>query len=270
MVKLIRLLEAPIDDITHIGDWSKGSSFRHRVDRKILTSDKAIQKIKAKWANTEVPFDIFLVNNKEGILQQEVGEVSVPWLQRNMPITLSQIGENNFRSDAVTVIYTNNSGTERVPMTAWIMAHRLGHALFRSDKNPSFQDAMHELESMAKNYLESLYDITITGLNDRWREEGNILNAFFQKIGTMKSARENNLRSDFEFIYELLAQYMITGKITFRPIEGPLGVGRRFWNMQANESELEHFNGSLDEYADMIGSHFENALWHAVGRIYVM
>ena len=42
-------------------------------------------------------------------------------------------------------------------------------------------------------------------------------------IGTMKSARDNNLRNAHEFLHEMLAQYLTTGHITFQPITSMIG-----------------------------------------------
>ena len=31
--------------------------------------------------------------------------------------------------DVITVVFTNNTGDRRLPLTPWIMAHRIGHAV---------------------------------------------------------------------------------------------------------------------------------------------
>ena len=119
------LLETPIEDLSFVGDWNKNSSFGTK-ERKLLNNPKAIEKIIQKWGKTSVPFNIFLVNSPEGRKHTEVGEVSMEWLEKNMPETLKSLKIN---PDAVNVLFTNNKGNQKVPFTAWIMAHGLGRVL---------------------------------------------------------------------------------------------------------------------------------------------
>ena len=85
-----------------------------------------------------------------------------------------------------------------------------------------------------------------------------ILKFAAQQIGTMKSARDNKLNNWYEFAYELLAQYMLTGKIKFNPlpesiIKGYGAFGRKEYSYSKNEEAREDYNTyqleTMAEYA---------------------
>ena len=277
--------EAPIDDLTHVGDWTKGSSFRHEQDRKLLTNPKALRKITAQWEKTPVSFNVYLVNNKDGLKQGEVGEVSWEWVEKNLPTTAPYI---EIKPDSVNLLFMNNSGSERVPMTGWIMAHRFGHVVSRynTGQGTSPRSGMNMQRQFADftDARESINRTMMTILNDGYGfklrpssngffgQEEKILTAFYEQIGTMRSARQGQIRNEFEFTLELLAQYMLTGRIKFNPIPAHFKKGRSVYaSFKGPESDMDYYNGMLDDLADgTINYQFENLLNACVGKILVM
>lgn len=269
------LFEAPISDLTHVGDWTKGSSFRHEADRKLLTNPKAITKITAQWEKTPVDFNVYLVNNKDGIKHKEIGSVTKEWIDTNLPTTAPFI---DVKPNAVNLLFMNNTGDERVPMTGWIMAHRFGHVVSRYGDfvygTPSqrqfhdFTDAREELLRVAAYILNDGF-----GLNAHQSRSNPIyqktLVSFYEQIGTMRSARTGQLRTEFEFIYELLAQYMLVGEIKFNPIPTSFKVGRSMVHFKEPD-DIDYYNGMLEDLAESLGHMFLNLLNHCVGKILVM
>jgi len=72
--------------------------------------------------------------------------------------------------------------------------------------------------------LEDQFDYIVSDLY-RVQKRGKYDNDFdkykaklFNRIGTMRSARENKIKRYFEFYYELFAQYLNSGKITFNTV----------------------------------------------------
>jgi hypothetical protein len=130
-MRVTDLFEMPIQNLTLVGDFDKAHSFKHQQDRKILSSPKGQQKIIHKWKNTVVDFNMYFVNMPGAGKHIEVGEVNMEWLNANLPKVVPQL---DIKDDAVNVIFTNNNGDERFPMTAWVIAHRLGHAIQASTR----------------------------------------------------------------------------------------------------------------------------------------
>jgi len=262
--------EAPIEDIHHIGNWDKNSSYREQ-DRRLLTAPKAVAKIKAMWKYPEdVPYNIILVNNAEANRHTEVGLVKPESLATMFPKSITQI-EPLIRSDAVNIIYTNNKGSERVPMTGWIMAHRFGHALFRFNSSYYFREAVGVLERYLDQYMDS-YGVRKEA--PRYSEYKSIDTPssvkILQAICTFRSARENNLRNPMEAIHELFAQYIITGTLKFNPLPRSIKWKTSTYVYKYEETDYQSEVHSLGDLADELQSYFEAAAEYSVGKILVM
>jgi len=277
------LSEAPIEDFTLLGNWERSSSFRHEQDRKLLTNPKAQAKIIHKWRNTEVPFNMYFVNSPEANRHTEIGEVTPEWLAENMPKTFPEL---KLRDDAVNIIFTNNKGDERAPMTAWIIAHRLGHAVSRWQRNaryrqvPEFTEARSAVFRVTSEILRDAYGCRgvpgseaehLRTQGPAYRENDRLLTGFYEAIGTFRSARERNIRNEFEFLLECLAQYITTGKVRFNPLPDHFRCGRRLIDLtQTGHIEREDFDRLLAGLANELNYWFRDLLQACVGRIFVM
>jgi len=273
------LEEAPISDITHYGDWDKNSSFKDQ-DRKLLTNPKAVAKMKAMWKYPEeVNYNILLVNNAEANRFAEIGIVGDvggkgdAWLQKYMPKTAEEL-ISNLKSDEVNIIFTNNKGAERVPMTGWIMAHRFGHVLNRTTMGDAESFYFQEAVTTLARYLASLaecYNIPLNGIGYGRRDHNALFSTNIRKlvcaIGKSKAARDGNLRTTYEFVYELFAQYIINGRITFNPVPEKAKVGRTNYSIG---DDADRANSLLIDCGDELESYFSTAAYHAVGMVLVM
>lgn len=267
------LNEMPIANYKTIGDFSKGSSFRHKTDRTLLTHPKAIEKIHRQWEKTPYDFDLYIVNDKRVNKEQfrEVGKVNIDFVRNQMKITPEEIPDP--ASNHITIIFTNNNGDERYMASGWILAHRVGHALARGNRG-AWEYFTRELREIFANILDQVYNIKLKSSRGSSVESDKILKLAAQQMGTMKAARDNNLRNWYEFSYELLAQYMITGKIKLNPLPDKLlsaieAFGRKRYSTAHTETQ-RLYNEDLDMYEETIEHYIENALSEAVGNIYVM
>ncbi len=265
------LFEAPISDISFMGDWDKNSSFRQQ-DRKLLSNPKAITKIKAMWKFPEdINFNIICVNHKEAKNHIEIGVVDQKYIAKGFTETGEDILKS-LKGDEINVIFTNNNGSEGVPMTGWIMAHRLGHAIQRSRWR--YPKLVYYWDEAIQLYIDSL-----SNLNEHYNTNFSInkrnqslpltgpLKYLVNHIGTMKSARDANIRNPYEFLHEMLAQYMITGSIKLNP--PPLSFKYRNAIIKRPENE------SLDDewiydIPHQLKDYFETVLYNLVGKILVM
>lgn len=278
--------EMAIQQFKTVGDWSRRSSFRSDVDRALLTSPRAIEKIKRQWEKTPYDFDIYLVNdprvNKSDY--REVGMVSMDFVRDKLKLTPEEIPDND--QDKITVIYVGNSGAERFMASGWILAHRLGHALVRGDNSVShlWREYTDGLRSKVRDLLFNVYGIKMNP--GRYGEYGGdwkdiqkqdlMLRYVAQQLGTMKSAREGKVRNWFEFGYELLAQYMLTGRVKFNKlpdsiVAGLLGYGRKDYRHARNRDELTRYNETgLVAFEKQIENELNGILGAAVGSVFVM
>lgn len=284
-MRLEQLFEAPIDNISLVGNWDRNSSFRSPADRGILQSPKGIEKIKRLWQNTSNDFNMYMVNSPEANRYTEVGIVSKEWLEENMPKTYPFL---QLRDDQINVIFTNNKATQRHPMTAWIIAHRLGHAFWtwsfgtgnagRSSHGykETRQQMLFYVGQLASQYSDSFtsdqmgirYGSGQTTTAHDTHEK--IFLGLYNEIGTMKSARDRKIRNEFEFLHELFAQYIITGSVKFNPLPDSIKVGRSTLRFKGTEADRDYYDGILEDLAMTLGDYFQMSLDESVGRIYVM
>lgn len=273
--------EAPIADVTHVGNWEKNSSFGTQ-DRKLLNNEKAITKIKAMWKYPEdVDTNVFLVNSPEARKFTEIGEVDMAWMEKNMPTTLEGI-RDQLRDDQINILFTNNTGSERVPLTGWVMAHRFGHALQRDFNGKTgagqlFKDAA---ETIVRYFgdLQDDYGVRQPSRGASWGSQKpagpldtNILRGLFHAVCTFRSAREGNLRNPYEAVYEMFAQYIVTGEIKFNDLPKSFKYGSTVFRFRNEEENYDYTNrGIQEDLSYELVNYYESVCHYAVGKIYVM
>ncbi len=147
MIKLIDLLnEAPIGTYTTIGDFEKGASYKDPRDRASVSHPVTVQKVKDMLKNTIVDFDFYFVN-KPGLRKfAEKGRVPYEFIFKPQPdglgLTHEELGDRTINSDNITVFFVGNTAADKIPMTAWTIVHRVGHAMNRT---PQFQEYTNKI-----------------------------------------------------------------------------------------------------------------------------
>lgn len=273
--------EMAIANYKTVGDFSKRSSISSKVDRDLVTHPKAIEKIKRQWEKTEFDFDVFVVNDPRVNKPQfrEVGVVDPSFVYGAMRLTPEEIPLN---PNNITIIFTNNVAAEKIPLTGWSMAHRLGHAFAASRGKPvgeAWTEFNNHLRETVDNIMREVYGIDTKAKS--WRVGSNqdtekTLKYVAQSLGSMKSARDNAMRNWFEFGYELLAQYLITGHIKLNPLPDNLVVGMGGWGrkqtsrVQDPEAQGTYNNHDLDYFAHGFESYLDQVFEAAQGSVLVM
>jgi len=133
-------------------------------------------------------------------------------------------------ADKTIVFFLGNAADQWVRASGWMLLHRLGHASRTTHKpemmvNPAYS---HALTLMFENLQNTFGNFGI----DFWLDHDDQVNARvpsykqqnsrdwavygLQKIMTMRSARAGKLRDAYEALYEMWAQYLNTGGVTFR------------------------------------------------------
>lgn len=275
--------EMAIANYKTVGDFSKRSSISSPVDRDLVTHPKAIEKIKKQWQKTPWEFDIFVINDPRVNKPQfrEVGVVDPSFVYNQMKLTPEEIPID---PNKITILFTNNVAAQKIPLTGWTMAHRLGHAMAASgrgkntDVGAAWNEYTKELRKIFNEIMRDVYGIQVAprGPHDMFGDYEKKLRYVAQELGTMKAARDKKIRSWFEFAYELLAQYFITGHITLNPLPDRIVVGMGGWarpktaHVQDRETQQTYNNHDLQYYAQSLESWIDNVMDHASGKVFVM
>lgn len=259
--------EAPVSDYQTLGDFDKPGSFTTtKYDPAIVKNPKAQQKVYRFFERSPYKFRLYPLNIPGARKFMETGRVNLDWLTKNLP-EAAEIVKKNPPDDDIIVFYLSNVGSEKVPFTPWIMAHRMGHA-FRPN-NYAWGEYVNYWMGQMKQMLNGYYGAEIGRMEDpRYIALQNAL-------GTMKSARENKITRPYEFLYELLAQYINTGEIKLNSMPKVLGYGKQAWGKHArfirllptddaeNQNHIEMLERDLAHYLDTI-------LGEAQNKIFVM
>lgn len=260
------LNEMPISNFKRIGNWDRNAQKKYGFssqDAGIIGNDKAVAKIIRRWSNTKQNFDLYLVRTQKAYKHVQRGQVSPEFVQQDMGVDMQP------NPEAISILFTNNFASDKMPMNSWTLGHRLGHALVRTKD-------FYQLAERIKREFHSVFDqIYGSAYNERNRELELVKFAF--AVGTMKSARDRNLRNFYEFIFELLAQYINTGKIKFNPIPKNLLLqNAKAWGRPApryrygKQDQADKFNEYLADKAEEYTYSFDWILGKLVGSILVM
>ena len=254
--------EAPIGDIHRSGfdDPSAQSSFRPD-DRGIIQSPKAEVKWRHLFRNSPYLIDVAFINTKsptvynDGVFDFEVineylGEYALP--APSSP-------------DAIMLVLSNNEGANRFPLSGWIIAHRMGHAVAMNGGK--------ELEERFENSYHILNDI-VNQLYDGW-EIPRLTSAF--ALGKMKSCRDRTLTSYIELIFELFAQFLITGKVSMNRLSKDTPFvranGEKFiqdYPHNQGFNNIEYLNGTIESCEKQFQLLFTRILSDLKGRVIVL
>lgn len=262
-------LVPPHDENDPKSPWSPNTKRKYGwdvSDRKILTNPSLFKKFTKLWDNTSHHFYFILVKSPEASKFKEIGKVTPEWVRENIP----QLANYEPKEDGINVIFTNNTGAEKIPFTTWTAAHRFGHSLARSNNSDwmyftrTVQNSMQEMLNNYYNYKSKLRD----------RKTDKYLHKFAHSIGTMKSARLKKLRNFSEFYYELVAQYLTTSnKIQFKKDLEKMLFDRYVWGRPNDMIRLkddEFIEKELENFADHCNALLDDLMNSLIGETFVM
>lgn len=273
----IRLVEAPLADFDAVGDLDTEGTFRPD-DLRAIRNPAWREKVKNAFKQTPYTFNVYVYNGLNGSapVGQHGSDVDTRDLQKIAAFAgvhpISVVGRliGKTPPDAatsITVVLVENEGSERLPLTPWILAHRIGHAIFYAgqadESNPHGDRGMREKIRM----LFRLFNGMINELRDRLERSPNFghldyvpsnqaIYSTASVIGKMRSARLRKLASPPEFLVELFAQYLIHGAVSFNhpdldgkgfsPIDPAEGI------IPADVRGLARMANDADDFADSL------------------
>lgn len=257
------LIEAPIGNIDSIEVKPTGS-FAHETDRAIISSDRARAKIRRVLARVPQTIDLVFLDTGEPVPSGFVNDYALAiggvFPYEAIKSRYDTLPERS-SEDAIMLVLTFNEGQDRKQLSPWIIAHRMGHGLVMDD----------DYERIFQNAEFCLRDLT-SYLYDGWAIPTR---ATCHAIGTMKSAREGKLTQTLEFLFEMFAQTVVQGKVTFNRFtidSFKEVIGRHYTGPfpRVEERDVEEFNRMLSSAERQItGYHFE-ALKKAEGHVVIL
>jgi hypothetical protein len=274
--------EMALKQFTPMGDFNKPGPFKG-VDKRLVPHPTNQLKTQKFFEKTPYDFRLFFSNIPGTGKYSETGPVSSEQLEQMFGEQAKPIIDGS--EDSITVVFVGNRGDSKVMMTPWIMAHRFGHAIQAGVRGNRVWSAWTEAEkhffSTINNTLEEYYGKAYKGANTyttsvKWDLTPEY-NALFNAIGTQRSSRSGEIKRPYEFLYEIFAQYLGTGQITFNALPSNLGYGRKAWGTPSKYLNIKpEFRDESDrkQISDMLAGDmelmFNDVLSSSVGNIYVM
>jgi hypothetical protein len=221
------LHETPIADLQLIGQdeetsFNRGISFDDR-DKKLLQSPKAVAKIIRAFRKTPFVFEVFFYGHDsiDGSSRTDNEDVDNRALTHNAGIH-DAYGDILGKPGVIRVVQMSNLSPVdgRIPMTGWILAHKIGHSLQdemggrRSNWKGPIAPYVEEVDFLLRKIsrVDAGYEteyMTAAMDSPRFVEyDKNLI-----RMLTMKSARNYTLNNVFEIFAEVVAQYLINGSV---------------------------------------------------------
>jgi len=276
------MTEMALTDFKKIGKWNDPKN-RHGYDKQsvaILNSDAGVKKIQDKFNNINIAdFNLYFVKKPNASKARELGKVSAEYLKDYTGI---EIGKDIPvpSEDSITVVFTNNAASEKVPLTYWTIAHRIGHAFDATERRNYRSDSyratfMNRLDKLLDNILKECYNYNISKSSYNreliFASKPEIRN-FFESIGKFRSARMKKLFRSSEFLFECFAQYLLSnGNLTFNDFPKYIQTSnKKAWGNNIgstlklqDEYDAENFKTELidlmsDYFSYLIGSHINS------------
>jgi hypothetical protein len=272
--------EAPLADYVPMGDFNKPGPFRG-ADKKLVPHPVNQLKAQRFFEKTPYNFRLFFSNIPGTGRYSEYGVMDPDTVK----IIFGDAGEQIVagHEDAITVVYVGNSGDSKVMLTPWMMAHRLGHAMQSGTRGRS-NNQQHPWKAGEDHFFGQVNSMLEEYYGKSGQRGGNLkaeltpeYNALFNAIGTQRSSRSGEIRRPYEFLYEIFAQYLGTGTVTFNALPANLGYGRKAWGNPSRYLNInpEYRDEAARKQATEVLSYdmelmFNDALSNAEGKILVM
>jgi hypothetical protein len=280
----ILINEDAIENIDIQGDWNDNKL--HGYDKasiKMMQNPLQAERIKSKWSKLETPIDLYIVKGKNLHKFYELGRVDYYFVRDKMGLNI------NHNDDHITLILTNNKGDEKIPLTPWTIAHRFGHAFAKDTVQKQGSDYFYNqvrgtVEKLFKEIARIVYGLKTLDRRVSTGPYSSIITPdrelkklLAQALGTFKSARDNNIRNSEEFTNELIAQYIITGKIVLNSELPKMLIRKYAWgkpqgiNKQQMTIELQQeLEDTIYEYQNSLFYDIESLFTSNIGHIFVM
>lgn len=206
--------EAPVSDIFFNPNNINQTSSFSSIDKKAINSPKALEKIKKILSKSPFDIEIHFIGHDEydgddeGTNEHDLDDFA----NKKAGIYKNYMGVRGESGKIKVILLSNLSPLDnKIPLTGWIIGHKIGHAIQDNFMRP--KGSHKQLNNSLKKFLDmidkagnGLASIKTTG------DPGTLPHELTNHM-TNKSAA--TLENPFEIFPELIAQYIVSGKITF-------------------------------------------------------
>jgi hypothetical protein len=224
------ITEAPLADFGTFGDPDVEGSFRSD-DLKAMKSPAWRKKINNAFKRSPHKFNVYLYNGENGIARvtpkkpfwdksqssdEPMDVKSLRHVERYAGIQPLSVIEGMIgklppdAANSINVVLVENEGAQRMPLTAWILVHRIAHTIIYAKVATNFRATIDSfiIDIMKHLRKDSMSFETVDGLEARMMLAASM-------IGKTKAVRTNNLSNEGEFFVETMTQYIVNGRISF-------------------------------------------------------
>lgn len=258
---LIDLFEAPIANIYTHGDFDHPGSFR--ADDLSLATAKRQEKIKRVLQKAPIEIDLHFFNQAHPIRAN--GQFDIRFYLATAPerlghyLTPEQVTKWWLpiipKPNALNLVLVNNEGDARLPMTPWIIAHRLSHA-FQYAEPFLHRDAWSAFQTMLDKVMD---DYDLPWFSSHSLRSSHTLAPIF---GTTRAAREGMIEKGRagEWFHDCFAQLCITGDIRFNPAPD---------DIKGHRGDASWVDRQFTKLRQILLDTFREMLTNSVGKILV-
>lgn len=178
----------------------------HKSDHSLLSNQRHMAKLHSAFSKMSYDFDVALYPSM-GIGGDRSGAVTK--------------FQKRIFEDRIGVFVANNLGSKYyLPLTPWVLAHRIGHCIDATSGNlNAFKDNIATSLNAIIHLMEPNLSLTTYAIGHRfggfYKDTIDINNRSITNILSMKSARNSMLVNEGEIFSEMVAQFLITGRVTF-------------------------------------------------------
>jgi hypothetical protein len=277
--------EMALTNLKKIGKWDDKKN-RHGYDKAsigILSSPSGLQKLERtfnKIGNWD--FNLYFVKLPNAWKQAEKGIVDPYKLEELIGVRWGR--DFPFPEDnEVTVIFTNNAAAEKVPLTPWTIAHRIGHAFAATFRGKQGDNSIKYYDKEISRCLSDLmecYGVTRpnSGINHNLRySQDYLIRDLYQKIGKFRSARRGELLRATEFYHEAFAYWLLhDGELALNPApETLMSDNKKAWgNPTGRTYRLQNADWANDileyEFKPILEQLFDYYIGSHIGTVSIM
>jgi hypothetical protein len=267
-----------LSNLQKIGQWGNTKN-RHGYDKQsigILSSPSGLKKLEQKFNKIgNWDFNLYFVKNTNAWRENETGMVTPQALERNLGLKVGVDFPSPGEQD-ITILFVGNAAAERVPLTPWTIAHRIGHSFAATFRKKYNDNSIKYFEKEINDSLIGLlkaYGVDTEKYN-RFSSVGSVIFSndyvirnLLESIGKFRSARMKKLPRTGEFIYECFAQYLLSdGELSFNPPPKFLkSSNKKAWGNETGGTYRLQDEVAANEYLQQLIISFEQLFDYYLG-----
>ena len=158
---------------------------------------------------------------------------------------------------------------DNLPPTPWIVIHWIAHGVMKTGTAADSAASYNAVQDTLTDAISSLYGIYTPRGNEGINIKDDAGRDFMHSAFTFRSARKRMLRSWWEGIHELFAEWLSTGSVRWKTPAQEIGR-KPNKGFLCCEPRDEYIGEIMDDMVKKLGRAFENVLADAKGSWYVV